>query len=128
MNRYDGLGWSLDVWIQNGSELEGLGFNLCVALPCIVVSLISEDGVGSEIGDSEVTLLLRQKLDKGDEEEDPSHWAARGLKRQLLREDYVEDKLIRTKEVYRSCTTYIAQSLYRKRTKDYPSLEGIMDV
>ena len=28
---------------RNGSELEGLGFNLCVVLPHIVVSLILQD-------------------------------------------------------------------------------------
>ena len=36
--------WSSDVRNQNGSELEGLGFNLCVAPSRIVVSLILEDG------------------------------------------------------------------------------------
>ena len=40
---------------RNGSESEELGFNLCVAPSHVVVSLISEDGVGSEIRDSEVT-------------------------------------------------------------------------
>ena len=32
----------MDVWNRNGSELKGLGFNLCVAPSCIVVSLILE--------------------------------------------------------------------------------------
>ena len=44
----------------------------------------------------------------------------------MLREDYVEVE-IRTKEAYRNCTTYIARSLYEKRTKDYTSPEGIVD-
>ena len=81
---------------QNGSESEGLSFNLCVALPHIVVSLISEDKVGSDIGYRrlEMTLLLRQKSDKDDEEEVPSHRTRRGFKRIMLRENYVKDKSI----------------------------------
>ena len=75
-------------------ELEGLGFNLCVVPPRVVVSLISEDrdGVGgrrSEIGDD---FVVRQRLDKDDKEKVPSHRARRGLKETMLREDYVEDK------------------------------------
>ena len=75
--------------------MEGLGFNLCVALSRVVVSLISEDrdGVGgrrSEIGDD---FVVRQKLDKDDKEEVPSRRARRGLKETMLRGDYVEDKL-----------------------------------
>ena len=46
----------------NGSESEGLGFNLCVALSHIVMSLILEDGVGLEIGDSEMTSPLKMKV------------------------------------------------------------------
>ena len=34
---------------RNGLELEGLGFNLCVALPGVVVSLISGDE--GQVGD-----------------------------------------------------------------------------
>ena len=40
---YISLEWSLEyVQDQKGSELEGLGFNLCVAPSHIIVSLISE--------------------------------------------------------------------------------------
>ena len=47
----------------------------------------------------------------------------------MLREDYVKDKSrFELKEVYRSCTTYIARRLYEKRTKDFPSPEGIVNV
>ena len=92
--RCDSPKWSPDVRDRNGSELEGLGFNLCVALPRIVVSLISEDrdrvgGQRSEIGDD---FVVRQKSDKDDKEEVPSRGARRGLKETMLREDYVEDK------------------------------------
>ena len=58
----------------------------------------------------------------------PSRGARKGLKT-MLREDYVEDKSrFELKEVYRSCTTYIARRLYEKRTKDFPSPEGIVNV
>ena len=43
MVEYISPGWSLGVQILDGSESEGLGFNLCVAPPHIVVSLISKD-------------------------------------------------------------------------------------
>ena len=46
---YISLEWSPDVWNQNGLESEGLGFNLCVALPHIVVSLILGDK--GQVGD-----------------------------------------------------------------------------
>ena len=47
----------------------------------------------------------------------------------MLREDYVEDKLIfKLKKHTGICPTYIVQSLYEKRTKDFPSLEGIVNV
>ena len=62
MDRCDSPEWSPDVWNRNGSESEGLGFNLCVALSHVVVSLISEDGVGSEIGDSEMTLSSKTEV------------------------------------------------------------------
>ena len=39
---------------QKGLELEGLGFNLCVVPPPVIVSLILETRIRSEIGDSEV--------------------------------------------------------------------------
>ena len=51
-----------------GSESEGLGFNLCVALSCIVMSLILEAGdQRSEVGDQrlEVTSLLKMKVGQG---------------------------------------------------------------
>ena len=41
--------WSPDVWNWNGSESEGLGFNLYVALLHIVVSLILGDK--GQVGD-----------------------------------------------------------------------------
>ena len=58
------------------------------------MSLISEDrdrvgGLRSEIGDD---FIIRQKSDKDDKEEVPSCGARRGLRRIMLREDYVEDK------------------------------------
>ena len=43
-------------------ESEGLGFNLCVVPSRVVVSLILEDGVGSEIGDSEMTSLSKTEV------------------------------------------------------------------
>ena len=47
----------------------------------------------------------------------------------MLREDYVEDKSIyELKKHTGVCTTYIARGLYEKRTKDYPSAEGFVDV
>ena len=45
-----------------GSELEGLGFNLDVAPPHIIVSLISETRVGSEIWRSEMTSLMKTEV------------------------------------------------------------------
>ena len=47
----------------------------------------------------------------------------------MLREDYVEDKLIfELKKHTRVCPTYIVRSLYEEGTKDFPSLEGIVNV
>ena len=51
---------------RNGSESEGLGFNLCVAPPRIVASLISRDRsrIGdrrSEVGDD---FVVKTKSDK----------------------------------------------------------------
>ena len=47
----------------------------------------------------------------------------------MLREDYVEDKSIfELKKHTGVCTTYIARSLYEKGTKDYPSLEGFVNI
>ena len=43
----------------------------------------------SEVGDD---FVVRQKSNKDVREEIPSHGARRGLKRIMLREDYVEDK------------------------------------
>ena len=54
--------------------------------------LRDKDRVGdrrSEVGDD---FVVRQKSDKDDKEEIPSRGARRGLKRIMLREDYVEDK------------------------------------
>ena len=43
----------------------------------------------------------------------------------MLREDYVEDKSIF--ELKKHTGAYIVQSLYEKRTKDFPSPEGIVN-
>ena len=116
----------------DGLELEGLGFNLCVAPPRIVVSLISRDKswVGDrrlEVGDDFV--VKTKKSDKDDKEKIPSHGARRGLKRIMLRENYVEDKSIfELKKHTGVCPTYIVRSLYEKRTKDFPSPECIVNV
>ena len=76
--------------------------------------------------------LQRQKSDKDDKddkEKDPSHRARRGLKRIMLREDYVKDKLIfELKKHTGVCPTYIVQGLYKRRTKDFPSPEGIVNI
>ena len=52
---------SPDVQSRNGSESEGLGFNLCVAPSRVIVSLISKDRgqIGdwrSEVGDDFVVM------------------------------------------------------------------------
>ena len=52
---------------QNGSKFEGLGFNLCVAPPCIVVSLISKDkgrvrDHRSEVGDD---FVIKTEVGQG---------------------------------------------------------------
>ena len=41
-----------------------------------------------------MTSSQRQESDKDDKEKVPSHGARRGLKRIMLREDYVKDKSI----------------------------------
>ena len=47
----------------------------------------------------------------------------------MLREDYVEDKLIfELKKHTGICLAYIVRSLYKKGTKDFPSPEGIVNV
>ena len=54
--------------------MEELGFNLCIALSCVIVSLISEDGgqIGDQrFGDDFVNKDRSQTKD--DKEEDPSH-------------------------------------------------------
>ena len=74
-------------------ELEGLGFNLCVAPPHVVVSLISEDegwigdwrfGDDFVVKDRSQTKVTGREIQVVEQEED--------FKRQMLREDYVEDK------------------------------------
>ena len=54
---------------QNGLESEGLGFNLYVAPPCVVVSLISGDK--DRVGDrrSEMTLSFKTKVGQGQQGE-----------------------------------------------------------
>ena len=95
---------------QNGSESEGLGFNLCVAPPCVVVSLILKDrdwvrDQRSEVGDD---FVIMTRVGQGRQGKVPSRGARRGLKRIMLREDYVEDKSIfKLKKHTGVCTTYI---------------------
>ena len=66
---------------QNGLELEGLGFNLCVAPPRVVVSLILGDegwvrDRRSEVGDDFImedksqTRMTRRRFQVMDQEED----------------------------------------------------------
>ena len=64
-------------WV--GLELEGLGFNLCVAPPCIVVSPISEDGgqirdwrFGDDfiVKDKSQTRMMRRRIQVVEQEED----------------------------------------------------------
>ena len=45
---------------QNGSESEGFGFNLCVAPPRVVVSLISKDK--GQVGDD---FVVKTKVGQG---------------------------------------------------------------
>ena len=73
---------SPDVQISEWSELEGLGFNLCVVLPRVVVSLISKGkgrvgGQRLEIGDD---FVVRIKVGQGRQGKVPSRGARRGLK------------------------------------------------
>ena len=117
---------------QNGSESEGLGFNLCVAPSRVVVSLISKDRgrIGDrrlEVGDD---FVIMTRVGQGRQGKfSKSRRAGRGLKRIMLREDYVEDKSIfELKKHTGVCTTYIARGLYEKRTKDYQNPEGIVNV
>ena len=80
----------------NGSESEGLGFNLCVVPPRVVVSLISRDG--SQVGDRRLEVgddfVVKSEVRQGQQGKIPSRGARRGLKRIMLREDYVKDKSI----------------------------------
>ena len=47
----------------------------------------------------------------------------------MLREDYVKDKSIfELKKHTGVCPTYIVWNLYEKRTKDFLSLEGIVNI
>ena len=61
-----------------------------LASPCLIMSLISGDK--GRVRDD--FIIKDKKSDKDNEEKDPSHRARRGLKRLMLREDYVEDKSI----------------------------------
>ena len=51
-------------WNGNGSELEGLGFNLCVALPRIIMSLISGDKgqVGDQRSEVRDDFVVKDKI------------------------------------------------------------------
>ena len=74
-------------------------------------------------------FVIKTKVGQGQQERNSSCGARRGLKRIMLREDYVEDKSIFELEKHTGvCTTYIACGLYKKRTKDFPSPEGFVDV
>ena len=68
------LEWSPDVWNQNGSELEGHGFDWCVVPPHVVVSLISEDRghVGDDfvIIDKSWTRMTKSKIQVVEQEKD----------------------------------------------------------
>ena len=62
---------------QNGSELEGLGFNLCVAPPHTIVSLILKvkGWVGdqrSEVGDD---FVIKTKVRQGQRGEGSKSWS-----------------------------------------------------
>ena len=95
----------------NVSESEGLGFNLCVAPSRIVVSLISKDKGQVRDRRSEVRddFIIKTKVGQGQQGKVPSRGARRGLKRIMLREDYVKDKSIfELKKHAGVCTTYIA--------------------
>ena len=50
---------------RNGSESEGLGFNLCVVPPHIVMSLILGDKDWVRDWRSEMTLSLRTEVGQG---------------------------------------------------------------
>ena len=116
---------------QSGSESEGLGFNLCVVPPRVIISLILRDKGQVRDRRSEVRddFIVKTKVGQGQQERNSSHGARRGLKGIMLREDFVEDKSIfKLKKHTGVCTTYIARGLYEKRTKDYPSPEGIINV
>ena len=116
------------IWLES----EGLGFNLCVVLPRIVVSLTSEDkgqvrDRRSEVGDDFIvkdksqTRTTRRRFQVVEQEED--------LRDLMLREDYVKDKLIfKLKKHTGICPTHIVQSLYKKRTKDFPNPGGIVNI
>ena len=74
-------------------------------------------------------FIVKTKVGQGQQGKVPSRGARRGLERIMLREDYVEDKSIfELKEHTGVCPTYIVQSLSEKRTKDFPSLEGIKNI
>ena len=66
--------WSPDVRNWNGLESEGLGFNLCVAPPRVVVSLISGDKgqVGDDfiIKDKSQTRTTKRRFQVVEQEED----------------------------------------------------------
>ena len=97
---------SLDVRNRNGSESEGLGFNLCVAPSRVIVSLITKDR--GQIG-GQRCLRRNDKSRTRTTRSFQSRGARRGLRRIMLREDYVEDKSIFELEKHTGvCTTYIA--------------------
>ena len=61
---------------RNGSELEGLGFNLCVAPPHVVVSLISRDRSWVRDQRSEVRgdFVVKTKVGQGRRGEGSKSW------------------------------------------------------
>ena len=94
------------------SESEGLGFNLCVAPPRVIVSLISKDKGRVRDWRSEVRddFIVKTKVGQGRQGKIPSHGARRGLKRIMLREDYVEDKLIFKLKKHTGILSYLYSS------------------
>ena len=106
-SEYTSPEWSPDVRNQNGSELEGLGFNLCVASSRVIVSLILEDRnrVRDDfvVKDKSWTRTTRRKIQVIEQEE-----------------DYVKDKSIfKLKKHTGVCATYIVWSLYEKEQRTF---------
>ena len=107
---------------RNGSESEGLGFNLCVAPSRVVVSLISKDR--GRIGDRRLEVrddfVVMTRVGEGRQGKfSKSRRAERGLKRIMLREDYVKDKSIFELRKHTGACT-------KREQRNYPSPEGFV--